>query len=309
MDFSHTSVLLNEAVDALRVTEGGTYADLTMGGGGHSALILERGGRLLGFDRDEDAINACVERFRGEKDRFTPIHTSFEFIKDALSNLGIEKIDGALMDLGVSSHQLDEPERGFSYMHDARLDMRMDKRQKKDAYEVINTYSEEKLRDIITKYGEEKWAARIAKFIADYRREKKIETTFELVDIIKAAVPRSARRDGPHPGKRTFQAIRIEVNGELEILEKTVRDTADVLKKGGRIAVITFHSLEDRIVKDTFYSLAHACTCPKGLPVCVCGKRDSVKIITKKPLLPKDAEIEANPRARSAKLRVAEKII
>ncbi len=301
-------MLLNETVDALCVKKDGLYADLTMGGGGHSSLILERGGRVIGFDRDSAAIEACTKRFEDRADRISFVHNSFEFVRDELEARGIEKLDGVMMDLGVSSYQLDEAERGFSYMHDAPLDMRMDRRSGLDAKKVVNTYSEEELCGIITKYGEEKWAVRIAKFIAERREVKPIETTFELVDIIKAAVPKNARRDGPHPAKRTFQAIRIEVNGELRILEKAIRDSADMLKNGGRIAVITFHSLEDRIVKETFASLANACTCPPQFPVCVCGKRNSLKIVTRKPILPSDEEIESNPRSRSAKLRVAEKI-
>lgn len=302
-------MLLNETVDALCVKKDGLYADLTMGGGGHSSLIMERGGKVIGFDRDSAAIEACKKRFEEKADRISFVHNSFEFVKEELEARGIEKLDGVMMDLGVSSYQLDEAERGFSYMHDAPLDMRMDRRSGLDAKKVVNTYSEKELCDIITKYGEEKWAVRIAKFIAERREVKPIETTFELVDIIKAAVPQGARRDGPHPAKRTFQAIRIEVNGELRILEKAIRDSADKLEKGGRIAVITFHSLEDRIVKETFASLANACTCPPQFPVCVCGKRNSVKIITRKPILPSDEEIERNPRSRSAKLRAAEKII
>lgn len=309
MEFSHVSVLLNETVDAVNVKPGGLYADFTMGGGGHSSLILERGGTLYGFDRDIDAINVCKKRFADVSDRFNPIHSSFENVKRELDNIGVDKLDGIIADLGVSSYQLDEAERGFSYMHDASLDMRMDRRNSLDAKEVVNNYSEDKLCEIITKYGEEKWAVRIAKFICEYRKEKEIETTYELVDIIKAAVPAGARKDGPHPAKRTFQAIRIEVNGELKILENSIRDGVEKLKRGGRMAVITFHSLEDRIVKDTFNSLANACTCPKEFPVCVCGKKNSVKVITRKPILPSDEEIEVNPRSRSAKLRVCEKII
>ncbi len=309
MEFSHVSVLLNETVDAIDVTEGGRYADFTMGGGGHSSLILERGGILYGFDRDIDAINVCKKRFEDKKERFVPIHSSFENVKSEMENLGINSLDGIIADLGVSSYQLDEAERGFSYMHDAPLDMRMDRREGLSAKEVVNSYSEEKLCEIITKYGEEKWAVRIAKFICEAREKKPIETTFELVDVIKAAVPQGARKDGPHPAKRTFQAIRIEVNGELRILEKAVRDGVELLKCGGRMAVITFHSLEDRIVKETFNSLANACTCPKNFPVCVCGKKNSVKVLTRKPILPSAEEIEVNPRSRSAKLRVCEKII
>lgn len=309
MEFSHVSVLLNETVDAVNVKEGGSYADFTMGGGGHSSLILERGGILYGFDQDMDAINVCKKRFLEMGDRFHGVHANFRYVKSELENLGVDKLDGIIADLGVSSYQLDEAERGFSYMHDAPLDMRMDRRQAVDAKMVVNTYSEEKLCEIITKYGEEKWAVRIAKFIAEARKTKEIETTYELVDIIKKAVPLGARKDGPHPAKRTFQAIRIEVNGELRILEEAIRDGVDCLKKGGRMAIITFHSLEDRIVKDTFNSLANACTCPKSFPVCVCGNKSSVKVITRKPILPSDEEVEANPRARSAKLRICEKII
>lgn len=309
MEFSHVSVLLNETVDAVKVKEGGSYADFTMGGGGHSSLILSRGGILYGFDQDMDAINVCKKRFMEMGDRFHGVHANFRYVKRELENLGVDKLDGIIADLGVSSYQLDEAERGFSYMHDAPLDMRMDRRQALDAKMVVNTYSEEKLCEIITKYGEEKWAVRIAKFIAEARKTKEIETTYELVDIIKRAVPLGARKDGPHPAKRTFQAIRIEVNGELRILEEAIRDGVDCLKKGGRMAIITFHSLEDRIVKETFNSLANACTCPKSFPVCVCGNKSSVKVITRKPILPSEEEIEANPRARSAKLRICEKII
>ncbi len=309
MEFSHVSVLLNETVDAINVKEGGKYADFTMGGGGHSSLILERGGTLYGFDRDIDAINVCKKRFSDMGERFVPIHSSFENVKDELDRVNAGKLDGIIADLGVSSYQLDEAERGFSYMHDAPLDMRMDRRNPFSARDVVNTYSEDKLCEIITKYGEEKWAVRIAKFICEARKTKEIETTYELVDIIKAAVPAGARKDGPHPAKRTFQAIRIEVNGELRILENAIRDGVDSLKRGGRMAVITFHSLEDRIVKDTFNSLADACTCPKSFPVCVCGRVNSVKVITRKPILPTEKEIEVNPRSRSAKLRVCEKIV
>lgn len=309
MEFSHVSVLLNETVDAINVKEGGKYADFTMGGGGHSSLILKKGGTLYGFDRDIDAINVCKKRFSDMGERFVPIHSSFENVKDELARVNAGKLDGIIADLGVSSYQLDEAERGFSYMHDAPLDMRMDRRNPFSAKDVVNTYTEDKLCEIITKYGEEKWAVRIAKFICEARKTKEIETTYELVDIIKAAVPAGARKDGPHPAKRTFQAIRIEVNGELRILENAIRDGVESLKKGGRMAVITFHSLEDRIVKDTFNSLADACTCPKSFPVCVCGNVNQVKVITRKPILPTNEEIEANPRSRSAKLRICEKIV
>ncbi len=309
MEFSHVTVLLNETVDAVNVKEGGKYADMTMGGGGHSSLILERGGILYGFDQDIDAINVCKKRFEYAGDRFNPIHSSFKNIKEELDNLKVCKLNGIIADLGVSSYQLDEAERGFSYMHDAPLDMRMDRRNDLDAKKVVNTYSEKELCDVITRYGEEKWAVRIAKFIVEARKQKEIETTYELVDIIKAAIPKNARIDGPHPAKRTFQAIRIEVNGELRILEKAIRDGVDKLECGGRMAIITFHSLEDRIVKETFNYLANACTCPKSFPVCVCGNKNQVKVITRKPILPTEEEVLANPRSRSAKLRVCEKII
>ena len=307
VEYNHVTVLLNETVDSIRVKEGGVYADLTLGGGGHTALILSRGGRVIGIDRDITAIENARRRFAGEA--FTAVHDNFSNIKEIARTCGVEKFDGIIADLGVSSPQLDDAQRGFSYMQNAFLDMRMNREDALTAREVVNTYSEEELFRVISSYGEERWAARIAKFIVDKRKEKNIETTFELVDIIKAAIPQSARKDGPHPAKRTFQAIRIEVNGELKILEQAVRDSTELLKKGGRISIITFHSLEDRIVKSTFASLARGCTCPKDFPVCVCGGTAQVRIISKKPYLPSEAELAANPRARSSKLRCAEKII
>lgn len=309
MEFSHVSVLLEETVDAVRVKEGGTYIDMTLGGGGHTSLMLERGGTVFGFDQDIDAINVCKERLGDFGERFIPVHSNFSEVGEEMCGRCETGVDGIIADLGVSSYQLDEADRGFSYMHDAPLDMRMNRSRALDAKTVVNEYSKNKLCEIITRYGEEKWAVRIAEFICQYREKKPIETTFELVDIIKAAIPANARKDGPHPAKRTFQAIRIEVNGELEILEDAIRDGVDLLKKGGRMAIITFHSLEDRIVKDTFNSLANACTCPPRMPVCACGKVNKVKVITKKPILPSDEEIERNPRSRSAKLRICEKII
>lgn len=307
MEFNHVTVLLNETVDSINVKKGGIYADFTLGGGGHTSLILARGGRVIGIDRDITAINNAKERFQGKD--FTPVHDNFSNIKEIAHNLGIEAFDGIIADLGVSSPQLDDAHRGFSYMQDAPLDMRMDNRDSLTAKEVVNTYSSEELFRIISTYGEERWASRIVDFIIEAREKKEIETTFELVDIIKAAIPLSARKDGPHPAKRTFQAIRIEVNGELKILENAVRDGAELLRKGGRMGVITFHSLEDRIIKNTFASLEKGCTCPKDFPVCVCGNKPSVKSVSRKPLVPSDRELEDNPRARSSKLRVIEKII
>ena len=306
MEFNHVTVLLNETVDSLNVKKGGIYADFTLGGGGHSSLILERGGHVIGIDRDITAIENSRERFRGKN--FTPVHDNFSNIKSIAHKLGIDKFDGIIADLGVSSPQLDDGSRGFSYMQDAPLDMRMDNRDSLSARDVINNYSSEELFRIISTYGEERWASRIVNFITEERSKKSIETTFELVDIIKAAIPLSARKDGPHPAKRTFQAIRIEVNGELKILEQAVRDGAELLKKGGRMSVITFHSLEDRIIKTTFASLEKGCTCPKDFPVCVCGNKPMVKSVTRKPLVPTEKELEINPRARSSKLRTIEKI-
>lgn len=307
MEFNHVTVLLNETVDSLNVKKGGVYADFTLGGGGHTSLILKRGGHVVGIDRDITAIENARERFRGES--FTPVHDNFSNIKNIALNLGIDKFDGIIADLGVSSPQLDDASRGFSYMQDAPLDMRMDNRDSLTAKDVVNSYSSEELFRIISAYGEERWASRIVNFIIQERIKKSIDTTFELVDIIKAAIPLSARKDGPHPAKRTFQAIRIEVNGELKILEQAARDGAELLKKGGRMSVITFHSLEDRIIKTTFASLEKGCICPKDFPVCVCGNKPMVKIVTRKPLVPTEKELEVNPRARSSKLRSIEKII
>lgn len=307
MEFNHVTVLLNETVDSLDVKKGGIYADFTLGGGGHTSLILERGGKVVGIDRDIIAIENAKRRFEGQD--FTPVHDNFSNIKNIAKNLGIEKFDGIIADLGVSSPQLDEPERGFSYMHDAPLDMRMDNRDTLTARDVVNTYSSEDLFRIISTYGEERWASRIVNFIIEHREKKAIETTYELVDIIKAAIPLSARKDGPHPAKRTFQAIRIEVNGELAILEQAVKDGAELLKKGGRMSIITFHSLEDRIVKQTFASLEKGCTCPREFPVCVCGNKPMVKSVLRKPLVPSEKELTENPRARSSKLRTIEKIL
>ena len=295
-------------MEALSIKPSGTYIDATMGGAGHSEQIVKRltTGKLIGFDQDKNAIAASRKRLAAYQNVIY-VNRNFQYIKEVLGELAIDAVDGALMDLGVSSHQLDEAERGFSYMHDAPLDMRMDQSSSFSAYDVVNSYSREQLEQIIFQYGEERWAKRIAAFVEEERRLHPIETTGELVSIIKKAVPKGARRDGPHPAKRTFQAIRIEVNGELSLLGQAINDFVDCLKSGGRLAVITFHSLEDRIVKTKFAELAVGCTCPKELPVCVCGKQPMGKVITRKPIVADERELSENPRARSAKLRVFER--
>ncbi|HHQ4156120.1 TPA: 16S rRNA (cytosine(1402)-N(4))-methyltransferase RsmH [Clostridium perfringens] len=310
MEFKHVSVLLDECINALNIKEDGIYVDCTLGGAGHSSEIVKRlssDGRLIGFDQDKDALKATGERLKDYKN-VTYVHSNFYAIYDVLTDLGIDGVDGILMDLGVSSYQLDNGERGFSYMQDAPLDMRMNRENEFSAYEIVNTYSEEELYRIIKEYGEEKFAKRIASFIVKNREEKNIETTLELVEIIKAAIPAKARREGPHPAKRTFQAIRIEVNKELEIISKTILDGVKKLNKGGRMAIITFHSLEDRIVKNTFKELANPCTCPSEFPVCVCNRKPEVKLISRKPIEASKEELEFNPRSRSAKLRIIEKL-
>ena len=310
MEFNHISVLLNECLEGLNIKENGIYVDGTLGGAGHSSEILKRlsnEGRLIGIDQDTDALKAAKERLKNYSN-VTFVHSNFSSIENVLNNLNIDGVDGILMDLGVSSYQLDEGERGFSYMKDAPLDMRMNRDNDFSAYNVINEYSEEDLYRIIRDYGEEKFARRIASFIVENRQEKNIETTLELVEIIKSAIPAKARREGPHPAKRTFQAIRIEVNSELSILNKTIEDGVGKLNKGGRMAIITFHSLEDRIVKNKFRDLAVSCRCPKEFPVCVCGEKAKVKIISRKAIEPTKEEVEVNPRSRSAKLRVIEKL-
>ncbi|MGL4108180.1 16S rRNA (cytosine(1402)-N(4))-methyltransferase RsmH [Clostridium sp. LP20] len=310
MEFKHVSVLLNECLDGLDIKEDGIYVDCTLGGAGHSSHILRNlssEGLLIGIDQDKDALRAAGDRLK-EYENVKFVHNNFHNIENILEELDIPKVDGILMDLGVSSYQLDEGERGFSYMKDAPLDMRMNRDNEFSAYEVVNSYSVEDLYRIIRDYGEEKFAKRVAQFIVDRRANKPIETTFELVEIIKAAIPAKARREGPHPAKRTFQAIRIEVNGELQILNKAIEDGVKRLNKGGRMAIITFHSLEDRIVKLKFRELANPCTCPREFPICVCGKTPLVKIISRKAIDPSKEEVEENPRSRSAKLRVIERI-
>lgn len=310
MAFEHVSVLWEETVEGLNIKPEGIYIDGTLGGGGHSELVLKKltTGKLIGIDQDTDALAAASERLKAYGERFIPVHSNFSNVLEVLKELGIEKVDGMMMDLGVSSYQLDEAERGFSYMNDGDLDMRMDRSRPFSAKDVVNTYSISELNQIIKDYGEERWAKRIAEFIVEARENGEITRTSELVDIIKAAVPKGARKDGPHPAKRTFQAIRIEVNNELGIIADTIRAIATALNPGGRISIITFHSLEDRIVKKTYKELAQGCICPPELPMCMCDNEPVVKIITRKPKLPSDQEIEENPRARSAKLRVAEKL-
>lgn len=311
MDFKHTPVLYNESLENLKIKADGTYVDGTLGGGGHALGIgrrLSERGTLIGIDRDRDALEAAGKRLEPLVCRKILAHSTYSQIKDVLKKQNIDGIDGALLDIGVSSFQLDNASRGFSYMHDAPLDMRMNMDDTFSARDIVNGYTRGELTDIIRRYGEERWAARIAEFIVKRRKEKKIETTGELVDIIKAAIPASARRDGPHPAKRTFQAIRIEVNGELDELSKAIDNFLDVLNPGGRLCIITFHSLEDRIVKETFNRRLNPCTCPKEFPVCVCGKVPDVVKVTGKPITPGEEELENNPRSRSAKLRVIEKI-
>lgn len=309
--FSHVSVLLNECIDALNIREGLTYVDCTTGGGGHSYHIasrLSRGGRLLCFDRDTDALSAAKARLAPFSDRVTFIHANFDELGTVLDEMKIDNLGGVLADLGCSSYQFDTPSRGFSYQQDAPLDMRMDTDAAKDAATVVNTYSENELRRIIFEYGEERFASRIASRIVSERERAPIETTGRLSDIIRAAIPKEAREGGPHPAKRTFQAIRIEVNGELDAIAPMIRAAAGRLVPGGRLAMISFHSLEDRIVKQEYAALASGCTCPPDFPVCVCGKKPIVKTLAKKPILPSDEELDVNPRSRSAKLRICEKL-
>ena len=310
MEFKHTSVLFLESIRYLNINPEGIYVDGTLGGGGHASGICEKlnqKGIFIGIDRDGDAIRASGERLKNYSCRKVFIRDNYVNIKDILKDQGIESIQGAILDLGVSSFQLDNFERGFSYMQDAALDMRMNREDSLTAEIVVNEYEQNELTDIIKRYGEERWASRIGEFIVRERKKRRIRTTSELVDIIKAAIPASARREGPHPAKRTFQAIRIEVNDELSKLASAVEEFIDVLDDRGRLCIITFHSLEDRIVKETFNRRANPCVCPKDFPVCVCGKKADVKKISGKPVLPTPQELEMNPRARSAKLRVVER--
>ncbi len=310
MDFSHKPVLLSECIEALQIKPNGIYVDGTAGGGGHSYFIAEKltTGRLIAIDRDTDAIAAATERLKPFGDRVTIVNSNFSQMDFVIKDLGIEKVDGILLDLGVSSYQLDTPERGFSYQYDAPLDMRMSKTGQLSAREIVNTYSLRELEIIIRDYGEEKFARRISQFILSSRERAPIETTFELTQVIKAAVPVAARRDGPHPSKRTFQALRIAVNGELDALSSGLEAAIHLLNPQGRLAVISFHSLEDRIVKQRFVAAATGCVCAKDAPICVCGKKPLAKIISRKPIEASDLELENNPRSRSAKLRILEKI-
>ncbi|MFZ7120410.1 MAG: 16S rRNA (cytosine(1402)-N(4))-methyltransferase RsmH [Eubacteriaceae bacterium] len=311
MKLNHTSVLLQECIEGLNIKENGIYVDCTIGGAGHSKEIckkLTQDGTLIGIDQDDYALNRSAEVIDKYPCNKIIVRENFYNILDILDNLNVKKVDGILMDLGVSSFQLDDNDRGFSYKNNARLDMRMDKRQKKSAYEIVNQYSENQLFRIIKDYGEEKFASRISKEIVRNRLEKPIENTLELVEIIKKSIPAKFRREGPHPAKRTFQGIRIEVNNELVILEQAIKNAISLLKFNGRICIITFHSLEDRIVKHTFKNLEKPCECPHDFPKCMCGKVPQIKIITKKPIYPTEEELSINPRSRSAKLRIGKKI-
>ena len=306
-EFYHVPVLYEECMNNLNIKPDGIYVDGTLGGGGHAYGIgqrLSEKGLLIGIDRDQDALDAASRRLASLQCRKILVRSTYAEIKDVLEQEGVSGIDGALLDIGVSSFQLDNSERGFSYMQDAPLDMRMSRDDLLTAADVVNGYTKQQLTDIIREYGEERWAGRIAEFIVRARQDKDIETTWQLVDIIKAAIPASARREGPHPAKRTFQAIRIEVNGEPEQLEKAVDEFMDVLNPDGRLCIITFHSLEDRIVKQAYSRRLNPCTCPPEFPVCVCGKVSDAVKVTGKPITAGEEELEKNPRARSAKLRV-----
>lgn len=308
--FVHKSVLYDETIEALAIRPDGIYADGTLGGGGHSHGIAERltaGGRLIGIDRDADAIEAAGARLSDVSDRVTLVRGNYEDTVSILRNMGIEGVNGMLLDLGVSSYQFDEAERGFSYREEAPLDMRMDQRDSRSAYDVVNGYTETELYHIIRDYGEDKFAKNIAKHIAAERIKKPIETTTELAEIIKQAIPAKMREGGGHPAKRTFQAIRIEVNRELDILKNSIDGLIDLLLPGGRLCIITFHSLEDRIVKNSFRTAENPCICPPDFPVCVCGRQSKGRVITRKPIVSGEKELEENPRAHSAKLRVFEK--
>ena len=309
-EFHHVSVLLEECIQGLVIKPDGIYVDGTLGGAGHSSRIAAKltTGRLIGIDRDNVALEAAAERLRPFEDRVTLVHANFCDMDQALQGLGIDKVDGILLDLGVSSPQLDDGQRGFSYMTDAPLDMRMNGEDTRDARHIVNTWSYEELKRILYDYGEERFAPRIAAAICRRREQAPIETTLELVDVIKSAMPASALREKQHPAKRSFQAIRIAVNDELGAVETVMKKAVPLLNPGGRLAVITFHSLEDRIVKNAMAEAAKGCTCPPSFPVCVCGKKPQVRIVTRKPIVSGEEELERNPRARSAKLRICEKL-
>lgn len=312
MEFKHIPVLFHEIMDIMEPKPGEFFVDCTLGGGGHSKGFLERtspDGRLIGIDQDTNALAAAQQNLSSYQGRVVFVHSNYQNLDAILNEYAPEGVDGILFDIGVSSHQLDEKDRGFSYMQDAPLDMRMNREQSLDAWQVVNTYSEDELHRIIKEYGEERWAKRVAKFIVEFRSQKPIETTGELVDIIKRAIPKGAREEGSHPAKRTFQAIRIEVNNELGVLQDTIAVAVKHLKKGGRLGIISFHSLEDRIVKEQFRYFASDCICPPELPFCQCDKVSEVKILTRKPVTASAEELEANSRAKSAKFRAVEKII
>ena len=312
MEFKHKSVLLFETIDNLNIKPDGIYVDGTLGGGGHSFQILKRlgdGGRLIGIDQDEDALKAAGERLAIFEDKVTTVRSNYCHMKQVLHDLGINKVSGIVLDLGVSSYQLDEPERGFTCREDVPLDMRMDRRNPKTAKNIVNEYSEMELFRIIRDYGEDKFAKNIAKHIVAARKKKEIETTGELIEIIKAAIPAKVRATGGHPAKKTFQAIRIELNAELDVLQNSLDEMIDLLEDGGRICIITFHSLEDRIVKTIYKTNENPCICPSHFPVCVCGRKPKGKVITRKPIVPSDEELEENSRSKSSKLRVFERII
>ena len=310
MEFRHVSVLLNETIDSLNIKPEGVYVDGTLGGGGHSLEIVKRlsgKGRLIGLDRDENAIQAASERLKDYKDRVTFVRSNYDRFPVVMQELGLREVDGIVLDLGVSSYQLDTPERGFSYREDAPLDMRMDQRQEKTAADIVNESSEKELLHILRDYGEEKFATQIARRIVKQREDRPILTTFELNDIVKESIPVKFRLTGGHPSKRTFQAIRIALNAELESLEKVLPEMIEGLRDKGRLSIITFHSLEDRIVKNIFRTAQNPCTCPPNFPVCVCGNKSKGKVITSKPILPSEEEIENNKRSKSAILRVVER--
>ena len=312
MEFNHYSVLLNETIENLNIKPAGIYVDGTLGGGGHAYQVASRlseKGRLIGIDQDADAIAAAGERLKEFGDKITIIRSNYANMKEELHRIGVEKVDGIVLDLGVSSFQLDTPERGFTYRDEnAPLDMRMDDRQSLTAKDIVNGYSEMDLYRIIRDYGEDKFAKNIAKHIVQERAKKPIETTGELTEIIRASIPMKVQVTGGHPAKRTFQAIRIELNKELEVLQNNLDDMIDLLNPGGRICIITFHSLEDRIVKTNFKRNENPCTCPSDFPVCVCGKKSKGKVVTRKPILPSEEELEVNSRSKSAKLRVFERV-
>ena len=310
MTFQHYSVLLNETIEQLDIKENGIYVDGTLGGGGHASAVLQRlgeTGRLIGIDQDAAAIEAAGDRLAPFGDKVTIVRSNYSAMPQVLADLGIHGVDGIVLDLGVSSYQLDTVERGFTYREDTVLDMRMDQRQTKTARDIVNDYTETELFHMIRDYGEDKFAKNIAKHIVAARKEKPIETTFELNDIIKAAIPMKVRATGGHPSKRTYQAIRIELNRELEVLENSIDMMIDRLNKEGRLCIITFHSLEDRIVKVRFKNNENPCTCPPSFPTCVCGKKSKGKVITRKPIVPSDEELEENSRSKSSKLRVFER--